>query len=66
METTDERSKKKKMKEEMIMTKIKCQKCGHEFYNTNSLLPPIICPKCKDTDNYTFLNFALAEIEKGM
>ena len=53
------------MKEEIIMTKIKCNKCGHEFYNTNSLLPPIICPKCKDTDNYTFLNFALAEIEKG-
>ena len=53
------------MTEEITLIKLKCKKCGYVFHNTNKLLPPIICPKCKDTDNYTILDFALAEIEKG-
>ena len=51
--------------EEITLLKLKCKKCGYAFYNANKLLPPIICPKCKDIDNYTILDFALAEIEKG-
>ena len=51
--------------EEITLLKLKCEKCGYTFSIANNLLPPIICPKCKDIDNYTFLSFAFAEIEKG-